>query len=97
MRDTALDGTYWWKVVATAKAEFCDGTLANKSTCQKGLLIPKGDSGYTWDICLVEVLWKTVTRILNQRFTSAITFHDVLHGFWAVRVTGTDALEAKML
>ena len=35
--------------------------------------------------------------ILNRRFTSSITFHDVLHGFRAGRGTGTATLEAKLL
>ena len=34
---------------------------------------------------------------LNRRFTSSITFHDVLHGFQAGRSTGTATLEAKQL
>ena len=35
--------------------------------------------------------------ILNRRFTSSITFHDVLHGFWAGRGTGTVTFEAKLI
>ena len=46
---------------------------------------------------MVEVLWKTVTSLLNQRLMEAIKFHDVLHRFRAGRGTGTAALEAKLL
>ena len=38
-----------------------------------------------------------VTSLLNRRLTEAIKYHDVLHGFWAGRGTGTAALEAKLL
>ena len=42
-------------------------------------------------------MWKVVAVILNRRFTSSITFHDVLHRFRAGRGTGTATLEAKLL
>ena len=42
-------------------------------------------------------MWKVVAVILNCRFTSSMTFHDVLHGFWAGRGTGTATLEAKLI
>ena len=45
----------------------------------------------------MEVMWKVVAVILNRRFTSSITFHNVLHGFRAGRGTGTATLEAKLL
>ena len=35
--------------------------------------------------------------ILNYCFTASIAFHDVLHSLWAVRGTGTNPLEAKLL
>ena len=61
------------------------------------VMIPKGDGGNFWGIGLVEILWKTVTGILNHRFTSMIQFHDVLHRFQAGRGTGNATLEAKLL
>ena len=42
-------------------------------------------------------MWKVVAVILNRRFTSSITFYDVLHGFRAGRGTGTATLEVKLL
>ena len=42
-------------------------------------------------------MWEVVTVIINRRFTSSITYHDALHGFWAGRGTGTATLEAKLL
>ena len=59
-------------------------------------LILKGGEDYR-GIGLVEVIWKAVAVILDCRFTSAITYHDFLHGFRAVHGTGTATLEVKML
>ena len=42
-------------------------------------------------------MWKVVAAILNYRLTASITFHDFLHGFWAVRGTCTATLDAKLL
>ena len=46
---------------------------------------------------MVEVLWKEIASLLNLRLTSAISFHDTLHGFWSGRRTGTTSLGAKLL
>ena len=70
--------------------------MAEEATWQAVVLIPKGKGDYR-GIGLVEVMWKVVAVILNRRLTSSITFHDVLHGFWAGRGTGNATLEAKML
>ena len=45
----------------------------------------------------MEVIWSTVTSLLNCRLTEEITFHDVLHGFQAGCRTGTAALKANLL
>ena len=45
----------------------------------------------------MEVMWKVVAEILHRRLTTAITYHDFRHGFWAGRGTGTATLEAKLL
>ena len=60
------------------------------------VLITKGKKDYRV-IGLVEVMWKVVAVILNRYFTSSITYHDALHGFWAGHSTGTTTLEAKLL
>ena len=46
---------------------------------------------------LVEVLWKTFASLLNQRFTAAITFHDVLYEFWVGRDMETTALKFNLI
>ena len=63
---------------------------------QKVFMIPKGKGDFQ-GIVLVEVLWKAVASLLNRRFTSAITFHNVLHGFGAGWGTRTAALGAKLI
>ena len=83
------DNTHRRKVVEISQTNFCNGTLAYENTQQTVVFIPKG---YRWEfrgVGLVEVLWKTIPGLLNQCFTSAIRFHDVLHGFRAGRSTGT--------
>ena len=71
--------------------------LVKESTWHAAVLIPMGTSGDFRGIGLVEVLWKAVTRLPNHQLTTAIKFHDVLHGFWAVLGTVTAALKAKLL
>ena len=75
---------------------FRDGDLVEEATWQAVVLIPKGKKDYR-GIALVEVMWKVVAAILNCRFTSSIKYHDALHGFRAVRGTGTATLKSKLL
>ena len=42
-------------------------------------------------------MWKVVAAILHRRLTTAITYHDFLHGVWTGHGTGTATLEAKLL
>ena len=41
-------------------------------------------------------MWKVVAEILNRQLRASITFHDLLHGFWAGCGTGTAIIEAKL-
>ena len=75
---------------------FQEGEMAEEATWQTVVLIPKGKKEYR-GIGLVEVTWKVVAAILHRRLTTAITYHDALHGFRAGRGTGTANLEAKLL
>ena len=84
------------KVVEIAQTAFQEGELAEEATWKTVVLIPKGKKEYR-GIGLVEVTWKVVAVILHRRLTTAITFHDALHGFWKGRGTGTATLEAKLL
>ena len=46
---------------------------------------------------MVEVLWKSISGIINLRLSSSVHIYDVLHGFHVGRGTGTATLEAKLL
>ena len=70
--------------------------MEEEATWQTVVLIPKGRKEYR-GIGLVEVMWKVVAEILHRRLTTAITYHDFLHGFRAGHVTGKATLEAKLL
>ena len=83
----------WARVVERVQTAFREGELAEESTWQAVVLIPKGEKDYR-GIGLVEVMWKVVAVILNHRFTSSITYHNALHGFRAGCGTGTATLEA---
>ena len=83
-------------MVDLVQTAFRERDLAEESTWQAVVLIPKG-KGYYRCIGLVEVMWKVVAVILNCRFTSSITFHNVFHGFRAGHGTGTATLEANLV
>ena len=88
----AQEGTEkWTRVLDLFQAAFREGKLAEEATWQALVLIPKGKKNYQ-GIGLVEVMWKVVAAILNRRYTASITYHDFLHGFQAVRGTGTAPL-----
>ena len=59
------------------------------------LLIPKGNT-YTCGIGLLEFLWKVVEAIIDTWIKTAVTFHDVLHGFCAYKSTRTAITELNM-
>ena len=61
------------------------------------VMIPKVGGTNFSGIGLVEVLWKAIYGIINQRISYYIQFHDALHGFWSWRGTGTATLEKKLL
>ena len=83
-------------MVELVQKAFWDGVLSEEAIWQAVVLIPKGDGDYR-EIGLVEVAWKAVVTILSRRFTASITYHDSLHGFQAVRGTGTATLNIKLL
>ena len=60
------------------------------------VLIPKGTSGDFRGIGLLEVIWKLIERVIDERL-SKIELHDCLHGFRAKRGCGTGIMEAKLV
>ena len=83
-------------MVALARANFGEGMLAEEAMWQTVVLIPKGKGDYH-GIGLVDVMWKVVAEIFNQRLAASITYHDFLHGLWEGHGTGNATLEDKML
>ena len=45
---------------------------------------------------VLEVIWKVISTIINNRLTSNITFHSALHGFRRSSGTGSAIMEAKL-
>ena len=86
----------WGKLVELTQTAFREGEMAEEATWQTVVLTPKGKKEYK-GIGLVEVTWKVVAAILHRRLTTAITYHNALHGFWEGRSTGIATLEAKLL
>ena len=91
------DDTHWIKVVEIFQAKFRDGNISNKITRNMVVMITEGKSRYFRGVGLVEVLCKFITGLLKQRFTLAIVFHDIIHGFQAGSGMGTASLKANLL
>ena len=87
----------WEKVVAIIQEAFRGGELAAPCAYQTVVMIPKGVGTDFMGISLVEVLWKTISGIINLRLSPFIEFHNTLHGFYSGRGTGTATLEEKFL
>ena len=75
------DDTHWRKMVVLIQEEFLYGTLVYECMWKTAALITKGDGREFRGIGIVEVSWKTIKVIINQRLTSMIKYHDALHGF----------------
>ena len=86
----------WEKMVELTQTGFREGEMAEEATWQTVVFITKEKKEYR-GIGLVEVTWKVVAAILHRRLTTAITYHNALHGFQAGRGTGTANLEANVL
>ena len=67
MAQTEAEG-HWGRVVEIVQTAFREGELAEESTWQAVVLIPKGKGDYR-GIGLVEVMWKIMAVILNRRLT----------------------------
>ena len=76
---------------------FHDCALAKESTWQTVVLIFKRAIRDFRGIGMVEVLWNTVTSLLNRQLTTAINLHDVMHRFLVRQRKGTVSLEAKLI
>ena len=91
-----MEASNWERGVKLVQTAFIEGRLAEEAMWQAVVRLSKRKKYYR-GIGLVEVMWKVVAAILNQRITASINFHDFLHGFRAVHGTGTVNLEDKLL
>ena len=71
-KDDRAGAENWARVVELVQTAFREGDLAEESTWQAVVLIPKGEKDYR-GIGLMEGMWKVVTVILNRCFTYSIT------------------------
>ena len=73
----------WEKAVRMIQAAFREVHLTEECTRQTAILTPKGNGNFR-GIGLMEVLWKTVTEILNCLLRTVIHFHNTPTAFtWA--------------
>ena len=59
------------------------------------VLIPKGNAD-TWGVGLLEIVWKVVEVVIDTYIKIVVNFHDVLHGFFTGRGSGTSIMEIKL-
>jgi hypothetical protein len=93
--EAGRDDTLWQKLVYLIQHAFETGEIPDAMAWSVMVLLPKGGGDFR-GIGLVEVIWKVVAIIINERFKSTISFHDTLHGFRAGRGCGTATIEAKL-
>ena len=86
----------WDMDIGLIQAAFREGDLAEECAWKTVVPIPKGNGNFR-GIGLVDILWKTVTGILNCHLTAEIQFYDILQGFCTGRGTRTTSLEVKLL
>ena len=89
--------THWRKVVYIFQIELRNGTLSDMRMWQTLVKITKGCIREFSGVGLVEVLWNTITGLLNRRFALSIGFFDVLNGFWSGIRMGTASLGANLI
>ena len=85
----------WKKLVTMVQHMWKHSTLQKDLTLNILVLNPKGNA-YTRGIGLLKVLWKVVKAVIKNRVKTAVKFHDVLHGFFTCRGTGTAITENNM-
>ena len=89
------DPSHWNALVALVQHVFATGEVSTQMTWATVVLLPKSDGGVR-GIGLLDVVWKLVTSIIERRVSTAVTYHDALHGFRARHGMGTAIIEAKL-
>ena len=73
-----------------------EGRLPEELIWTTMILLPKEKDKYRV-IVFVEVIWKMITTIINNRLRTSISLHDHLHRSRQGRGTETAMLEAKLV
>ena len=91
----APDPEPWDNYCLLIRHMFDTGQVPTELHWQILACLPKPDGG-TRGIGLIEVAWKHVEAIIDNRVKAVVRFHDMLHGFTPCRGTGTAIIEAKL-
>jgi hypothetical protein len=86
----------WDKLVSIIQTTFSTGEIPFVLPNCILALIPKSNSSQVRGIGLMEIIWKTITKIMNDRINENVKFHDGLHGCVPGRGTGTALIETKL-
>lgn len=87
----------WQKLLEIVRLAFAEEEIPRAFSQGIFVLIPKSKAGEFRGIALLEIIYKLILSIINQRFSSTIVLDDALHGFRAKRGTGSAIMEAKLL
>ncbi|MGL4351544.1 MAG: RNA-directed DNA polymerase [Plesiomonas shigelloides] len=92
----AEGGEMWRKLVDLV--QWCIATGETPQAFKYGalVLIPKAERGKYRGIALLESVYKLISGLINHRVTTAVKFHDAIHGFRGGRSCSTAILEAKL-
>ena len=85
------------KLVNIIQTCFATGTIPKALHISTLVLIPKPNSRDYRGIGLLEILWKLMTAIIDNRLRNTINFQEEIHGFRKARGTGTAILGNKLL
>ena len=88
-------GETWRLLVRMLQRVWDTGEIPSQMLLTIVVLLPKGGGDYR-GIGLLEVAWKVIEKILDERLKS-IPLHDALHGFRQKRGCGTGIMEAKLV
>ena len=89
-------GDTWRMLVKLIQNTWDTGEIPRQMLLIIVVLVPKGNTGEYRGIGLLEVLWKVIELVLDERVL-AIEVHDSLHGFHAKRGCSTGIMEAKLV
>jgi hypothetical protein len=94
-RENDPDPGRWNKMMELVQHAFETGEFPTELPWSVLVLIPKGSGGCR-GICLLEICWKVISKIMDFRMKQGIDFDDSIHGFRAERGTSTANIEAKL-